>query len=96
VQPYPSYVERLNTIFATEGIWADSHHEEVTTEYAAATGVELAAIRRYVDRSTFRVVPVDDEVTATQQAVADRFTRLGLIPKAIRVSEIVWRWTPAS
>ena len=32
----------------------------------------------------------------SQQAIADRFARLGLIPKPINVSEIVWKWTPGS
>ena len=32
----------------------------------------------------------------SQQAVADRFARLDLIPKPINVSEIVWKWTPGA
>ena len=61
-----------------------------------ATGVDIEAIRRFVDRSTYRVVPVNGEVIESQQAVADRFARLGLIPKPINVSDIVWKWTPGS
>ena len=47
-------------------------------------------------RSNYRVVPVDDEVIKIQQAVADRFARIGLIPKPVNVSDIVWKWTPSS
>jgi sulfonate transport system substrate-binding protein len=36
---------------------------------------------------------VTDEIVTTQQAVADRFHRLGLIPKPIAVRDIVWRHT---
>ena len=61
-----------------------------------ATGVDLEAIKRFVDRSNYKVIPVDDEVIRSQQAVADRFTRLGLIPKQVKVSDIVWKWTPGS
>jgi sulfonate transport system substrate-binding protein len=83
-------------VFASEGVWANAHHEEVAQAQAAATGVDIEAIRRFVDRSNYRVIPVDDEVIRSQQAVADRFARLGLIPKPVRVADIVWKWTPGS
>jgi sulfonate transport system substrate-binding protein len=96
VEKYPSLVAKLNAVFASEGLWADTHHEEVSTAQAEATGVDIEAIRRFVNRSNYRVVPVDDEVIKTQQAVADRFARLGLIPKPVHVADIVWKWTPGS
>ncbi len=96
VEKYPSLVARLNTVFASEGVWADTHHEEVAKAQADATGVDIQAIRRFVDRSTYRVVPLDDDVIKKQQVVADRFERIGLIPKPVNVSEIVWKWIPGS
>jgi sulfonate transport system substrate-binding protein len=96
VEKYPSLVARLNAVFGSEGRWADTHHEEVAKAQAEATGVYIDAIRRFVDRSNYRVVPVDDEVIKSQQIVADRFARLGLIPKPVNVSDIVWKWTPGS
>lgn len=96
VEKYPSVVARLNTVFASEGKWADTHHEEVAKAQAEATGVDIEAIRRFVDRSNYQVVPVDDEIIGSQQAVADRFAKLGLIPKPVKVSDIVWKWTPGS
>lgn len=96
VDKYPSLVAKLNAAFASEGVWADSHHEEVAKAQAAATGVDIEAIRRFVARSNYRVVPLDSEVVRNQQAVADRFAKLGLIPKPVNVSDIVWKWTPGS
>jgi sulfonate transport system substrate-binding protein len=96
VEKYPSLVARLNSIFASEGRWADIHHEEVAKAQAEATGVDIEAIRRFVDRSNYRVVPVDDDVIRNQQVVADRFARLGLITKPVNVADIVWKWSPAS
>jgi sulfonate transport system substrate-binding protein len=93
---YPAVVARLNRAFASEGVWAGDHREEVAKAQADATGVDLEAIRRFVNRSNYRVVPVDAEIVASQQAVADRFARIGLIPKPVNVSDIVWKWTPAS
>jgi sulfonate transport system substrate-binding protein len=96
VDKYPSLVAKLNAAFASDGVWADSHHEEVAKAQAAATGVDIEAIRRFVARSNYRVVPLDSEVVRNQQAVADRFAKLGLIPKPVNVSDIVWKWTPGS
>ena len=96
VEKHPALVARLNSVFAAEGRWADTHHEEVAKAQADATGVDIEAVRRFVDRSNFRVVPIDDEVIKSQQAVADRFAKLGLIPRPVDVSDIVWKWTPGS
>jgi sulfonate transport system substrate-binding protein len=96
VEKYPSLVAKLNATFAAEGDWANGHHEEVAKAQADATGVDIEAVRRFVDRSNFRVVPLDAEVTASQQAVADRFATLSLIPKPVSVTDIVWKWTPGS
>lgn len=96
VEKYPSLVARLDTVFAAEGAWANANHEEVAKAQAEATGVDPEAVRRSVDRSNFRVIPVDNEAIRSQQAVADRFARLGLIPKQVKVSDIVWKWTSGS
>jgi sulfonate transport system substrate-binding protein len=96
VERYPLVVTRLNDVFASEGIWANEHHEEVAQAQATATGVDIEAIRRFVARSNYSVVPVDDDIIKVQQSVADRFARLGLIPKPVKVADIVWKWTPSS
>jgi sulfonate transport system substrate-binding protein len=96
VEKYPSLVTRLNAVFASEGVWANAHHEEVAQAQAAATGVDIEAIRRFVERSNYSVVPVDGDTIKIQQSVADRFARLGLIPRPVRVVDIVWKWVPGS
>jgi sulfonate transport system substrate-binding protein len=96
VDKYPAVVAKLNAIFAAEGKWAAGHREEVARAQADATGVDIEAIRRFVERSNYQVVPVNADIIQSQQAVADRFARIGLIPKPIHVSDIVWKWTPGS
>jgi sulfonate transport system substrate-binding protein len=96
VERYPAVVALLNSAFAAEGVWANAHHEQVAKAQAEATGVDIEAIRRFVDRSNYQVIPVDDVVIRSQQAVADRFARIGLIPKPVNVADIVWKWTPGS
>lgn len=77
-------------------MWANSHHEDVAKAQAEATGVDIEAVRRFVDRSIYSVVPLDDDIIKSQQAVADRFARVGLIPKQVNVADIVWKWTPST
>ena len=50
----------------------------------------LAAQQRSVDRAEFSFSGLTDKIVAEQQAVADRFQRLGLIPAPIVVRDIVW------
>jgi hypothetical protein len=37
------------------------------------------------------VQPMNDELTRSQQKVADRFRAQGLIPVDLKVADIVWR-----
>jgi aliphatic sulfonates family ABC transporter substrate-binding protein len=72
--------------------WADAHHDETAALFSEASGVDIAAQKKAVDRAEFAFGPLTDLVVAQQRAVADRFRRLGLIPAPIAVREIVWPW----
>jgi sulfonate transport system substrate-binding protein len=73
--------------------WAEANRAEVATALAAVTGVPLEVQTVAANRASFLIGPVTDEIVTTQQAVADRFHKLGLIPKPIAVRDIVWRHT---
>ncbi len=77
---------------ATE--WASAHRSDTAALFAEASGVDIAAQQRAVDRAEFTFGPMSDKVVAQQQAVADRFQGLGLIPAPINVRDIVWVWKP--
>ena len=89
-------VALLNQTFAEEGKWAAEHRADVATSLREATGVDKEATTRAVNRSQYAVTPITDKIVATQQETADRFFKLGLIPKAVNVKDIVWKWTPGS
>ena len=55
----------------------------------------IAETRFKPDRAVFGIFPITEKTVANQQATADRFFRLGLIPRAITVTEAVWT-PPAS
>jgi hypothetical protein len=60
--------------------WAESHRDRVASALAEVTGIDLAIQTVAANRATFAIGTLTDDVIATQQAVADRFHRLGLIP----------------
>lgn len=70
--------------------WCEAHRDRVADSLSKATGVPLAATERTVGRIKYTLSPMSPEVTAEQQGIADRFHRLGVIPKAIRVADVVW------
>ena len=79
-------IEELQTVAG----WAAGHHQEVAETLSQATGVALDAQLRAVARTEFAVTPMTDKIVDEQQAVADRFHSLGLIPRSITVRDIVW------
>ena len=89
---HPDVVAAINGAIATATTWADQHRDQVAAILSEASGVDLAAEQRSVNRAEFTFGPLNDDVLAQQQAVADRFQRLGLIPAPIRVRDIVWPW----
>lgn len=89
-------VALLNQTFAQESKWADQHRSEIVKTLHEATSFDTEALDRAVNRSQFGVTPLTDKIIASQQATADRFLKLGLIPKPINVKDIVWNWTPGS
>lgn len=93
---HPGLVAAINDELAQATAWARDNRDKAAELFSQASGVELAAQQRTVNRTDFRYVPLTDEIITQQQAVADRFHRLGLIPKPIRVRDIVWAWKPTA
>ena len=88
----PEIVAAVNEELAKVALWAEANREAVAQVLAEATGIDLASWQRAVQRTDYRVAPLDDRVIGEQQQVADRFHRLGLIPNKIAVRDYVWKW----
>ena len=89
---HPDVVATINGAVGTATTWADQHRDQVAAILSEASGVDLAAEQRSVERAEFTFGPLTEDVLAQQQAIADRFQRLGLIPAPICVRDIVWPW----
>ncbi|TXM89668.1 sulfonate ABC transporter substrate-binding protein, partial [Methylobacterium sp. WL103] len=62
----------------------------VAAELAPSVGIPAPVLAVALERLSYGVAPLDAQAIADQQAVADAFHALGLLPKAIRVADAVW------
>ncbi len=86
----PEIIKAINEEVARATLWANDNRDKVAAVFAEASGVSLGAQKISVERVEYTFGPLTDDVLKQQQEVADRFARLGLIPKPISVRDIVW------
>lgn len=67
--------------------WSDKHRDEVAATLSPVLGIDLETMKTATQRKIFGVVPIDENLIALQQKVADKFYELKLIPKQINVRE---------
>ncbi|KQT68923.1 MULTISPECIES: sulfonate ABC transporter substrate-binding protein [unclassified Aureimonas] len=92
---HPEIVTQAIGALGQAGAWAEANRDKVAEALSEATGVPVAVQERTAERGEFTVTPVTPDLVASQQKVADRFAKLGLIPAPIKVSDVVWT-APAS
>ena len=86
-----SVLQQIVDVTSSMAKWAEQHRDEVAKSLSAVTGIPLDIQTVAANRSSFVVGPITDDIITTQQGVADRFFKLGLIPKPVTVRDIVWR-----
>jgi sulfonate transport system substrate-binding protein len=84
-------LQQIIDVTSSTAKWAETHREEVAKSLSAVTGIPLDIQTVAANRSAFAVGPVTEDIIATQQGVADRFFKLGLIPKPVVVRDAVWK-----
>ena len=91
VRANPELAASLIGAFATTAENARAHRDDIAALLSTATGIQQGVWQRALARHPFAVLPMNDELVASQQKVADRFRALGLVPVDIKVADIVWR-----
>ena len=90
-----SHEPTLRALFAalTEAdAYVQSRPEDSAQRFAQFSGLPLSTVQRVLERRPASPVgPLTPALVAEQQQVADAFAQLGLIPKPLRVAEIVWQ-----
>ena len=80
-------IEKTIAALAQSAAWADENRDKVAQALHEVTNVPLEAQQLAADRAEFGIFPLTAEIIAGQQATADRFFKLGLIPNEIRIED---------
>lgn len=88
---HPDAIKVTVDSLAEAGRWAEANVDKVAAALHEITGVPLDAQTLAASRAKFEIYPIDQKTIDSQQVTADRFYRLGLIPKKINVAEAVWQ-----
>ena len=68
--------------------WAKGDIKAVAEQLSPSVGLPVPVIELALKRQSYGIEPINDQVIAEQQQVADTFFSLGLIPKAIKISDV--------
>ena len=68
--------------------WTKNHIDEVAAQLSPSVGLPASVLAVSLKRESYGIRPISDEVIASQQRIADTFLALGLVPKAITVSDV--------
>ena len=92
----PALLKALFAALTEADAWTKANLPQTAKFLSEATGVPLAGTIRFLARRTAGPVTVLKPADiADQQRVADAFSRIGLIPKPLRVADAVWQPGPA-
>ena len=89
-QAQPAAVAAIVAVLGQVATWCEGNRGSVAASLSRATGVPLDPMQRAVGRIRFTIAPMAPEVTAEQQRIADRFHGIGVLPRPVRVADIVW------
>jgi sulfonate transport system substrate-binding protein len=84
-------LQQIIDVTAATAKWAEAHRDLVAKSMSAVTGMALDIQTVAANRSSFAVGAVTEDMITSQQGVADRFFKLGLISRPIVVRDAVWR-----
>jgi sulfonate transport system substrate-binding protein len=84
-------LQQIIDVTSSTAAWAQTHRDGVARSLSTITGIPLDIQTTAANRSAFAVGPITNDIVATQQGVADRFFKLGLIPKPVAVRDALWK-----
>jgi len=85
----PQVVAAVLAAVAEEGERINHAIPQVAAQFSQSVGIPEPILETALKRTAFGAKPINAEVAAQQQNIADAFFKLGLIPKAIRIGDAV-------
>ncbi len=85
----PEVIKAILAAVAEEGARANKNIPAVAAQFSSSVGIPAPVLEVALKRTSFGAKPIDAQVAADQQKIADAFFKLGLIPKAIKIRDAV-------
>jgi sulfonate transport system substrate-binding protein len=86
-QANPAAIDAILASINEIDVWARGNVDQAARELAPAVGIPAPILKLALGRQAWNVQSISAQTVTDQQAIADTFHKLGLIPKAIKVSE---------
>src|ERR1700761_6849446 len=68
--------------------WTRNNIDAVAEQLSPSVGLPASVLAVSLRRESYGILPISDAVIASQQRIADTFFALGLVPKAVTVSDL--------
>ena len=91
VEKNPQVIRAVFEDSVEKGRWLKANVRQAAELIGPLQGLPVDVLELSLKRYDFNVKPLNDEVIAQQQKIADTFFELKLIPKAISVKEASWK-----
>ena len=90
VKSHPEWIRAVLEEVKKAGAWAKSHPHDAALLTASRVGLDVPTVERMISEGTnTELRPIDEAIVAQQQAQADLFLKLGVLPKKITVRDVV-------
>ncbi|MBD8624604.1 sulfonate ABC transporter substrate-binding protein [Pseudomonas sp. CFBP 13727] len=89
-EQHPEVITALVEEVRAVGEWSKAHPEEVTAQVAPLLGLPADITLTSVKRQGYGAQFLNPQTVAAQQKIADSFHQLKLIPKPLRIQDVIW------
>ncbi len=94
-EQHPEVIEALVEEIRGVGEWVKANNDQTVAQVAPLLGLSPDITRLAVQRQSYGAQLITPQVVEAQQKIADTFTALKLIPKPLKISDVIWH-APAS
>ncbi|MDQ0116046.1 sulfonate ABC transporter substrate-binding protein [Paenibacillus harenae] len=88
-EKYPDIVDILLEEADKIDVWSKDHPQELAEKLSPQLGIDVESLLLAAGRRNYGVQPIDEELIKAQQAIADTFFNLELIPKKLDINDAI-------